>query len=130
MDILAEARLALLAQRARLGSSETPDAAQVLEMATLGGATAVGIGDRVGSLEVGKEADLAAFTLDRSRPTPDPVAAAVFSISGADARFVMVAGQTLVRGGVLMNANSRLANRMEELSRALENWRDTSEEAP
>jgi 5-methylthioadenosine/S-adenosylhomocysteine deaminase len=122
MDILAEARLVLLAQRARLGSSETPDAAEVLEMATLGGATAIGVGDLVGSLDVGKEADLAAFALDRSRPTPDPVAAAVFSITGADARFVMVAGQPLVRGGVLMNAHSRLANRMEELSRALGDW--------
>lgn len=128
MDILAEARLVLLAQRARLGSSEIPDAAEVLEMATLGGATAIGVGDLVGSLDVGKEADLAAFALDRSRPTPDPVAAAVFSISGADARFVTVAGQPLVRGGVLMNANSRLANRMEELSRALGEWLATNGE--
>jgi 5-methylthioadenosine/S-adenosylhomocysteine deaminase len=128
MDILAEARLVLLAQRARLGSSETPEAAEVLEMATLGGATAIGVGDLVGSLEVGKEADLAAFALDRSRPTPDPVAAAVFSITGADARFVMVAGQPLVRDGVLMNANSRLANRIEELSRALGEWLATNGE--
>jgi cytosine/adenosine deaminase-related metal-dependent hydrolase len=128
MDILAEARMVLLAQRARLGSSETPDAAEVLEMATLGGATAIGIGDLVGSLEVGKEADLAAFALDRSRPTADPVAAAVFSITGADARFVMVAGQPLVRSGVLMNANSRVANRVEELSRALGEWLATNGE--
>ena len=128
MDILAEARLVLLGQRARLGSSETPDAAEVLEMATLGGATAIGVGDLVGSLEVGKEADLAAFSLDRSRPTADPVAAAVFSITGADARFVMVAGQPLVRGGVLMNSNSRLANRMEELSSALGEWLATNGE--
>lgn len=128
MDILAEARLALLAQRARIGSSETPDAAEVLEMATLGGALAIGAGDLVGSLDVGKEADLAAFALDRSRPTTDPVSAAVFSVTGADARFVAVAGNPLLRDGVLMNANPRLANRMEELSRALGEWLATTGE--
>jgi 5-methylthioadenosine/S-adenosylhomocysteine deaminase len=128
MDMLAEARFALLAQRARLGSSETPDAAEVLEMATLGGATSIGVGDVVGSLEVGKEADLAAFALDRSRPTADPVAAAVFSVTGADARFVAVAGKPLLRDGTLINAEPRLANRMEALSRALGEWLATNGE--
>ena len=92
MDMLDEARLALLAQRARLGSCETPAATDVLELATIGGARALGIGDVVGTLEVGKQADLAAFALDGVGPTLDPVAAAVFSITGARARFVGVAG--------------------------------------
>jgi cytosine/adenosine deaminase-related metal-dependent hydrolase len=128
MDILAEARTALLVQRARHGSFETPDAAEVLEMATLGGATAIGLGAVVGSLEVGKQADLAAFSLDRSRPTADPVTAAIFSITGADAQFVAVAGQPLMRDGTVIKANPRLANRVEELSRALGEWLATNGE--
>ena len=42
MDMLEEARLALLAQRARIGSWETPEAVDVLELATIGGARALG----------------------------------------------------------------------------------------
>lgn len=122
MDILAEARIALLAQRGRLGSSETPDALGVLEMATIGGARAIGLADVIGTLEVGKQADLAAFALDRARPTFDPIAAAVYSITGADARFVAVAGRPLLRNGELRGAKVGLPARMEALARALADW--------
>lgn len=122
MDILAEARLALLMQRLNLGSVETPDALGVLEMATIGGATAIGLGGITGTLEVGKQADLAAFALDRARPTFDPIVAAVYSITGADARFVAVAGRPLLRDGVLLGAKVGLDERMESLARALSDW--------
>jgi 5-methylthioadenosine/S-adenosylhomocysteine deaminase len=122
MDILEEARLALLAQRMRLASSETPSAADVLEMATLGGARAIGLERDVGTLEEGKQADLAAFALDPAEPTHDPVAAAVFSVTGARARFVTVAGTVLLRDGVLVAPRPRLAERMQELAGALDAW--------
>ena len=57
----------------------------------------------VGTLEPGKQADLAAFPLDGAGPIQDPVTAAVFSITGARARFVSVAGKPLVRDGVLVS---------------------------
>jgi 5-methylthioadenosine/S-adenosylhomocysteine deaminase len=122
MDILDEARLALLAQRARLGSHETPDAAEVLEMATIGGAAAIGLDDAIGTLEPEKQADLAAFAIDRNRPTFDPVTAAVFSITGGAARFVTVGGRVLVRGGALVAPKAGLAERMESLGGALADW--------
>jgi cytosine/adenosine deaminase-related metal-dependent hydrolase len=52
-------------------------------------------------LEVGKEADLAAFPLDvvRGVPSPDPVAAAIFALPGTPARLTCVAGRELVRDG-------------------------------
>src|SRR6185312_8660333 len=43
MDILEEARLALLVQRARIASCETPSSGDALELATIGGAAAIGI---------------------------------------------------------------------------------------
>jgi 5-methylthioadenosine/S-adenosylhomocysteine deaminase len=122
MDILEEARLALLAQRARLASHETPDAAEVLELATIGGAAAISLGDVIGTLEVGKQADLAAFAISNTRPTFDPVTAAVFSITGSAARFVMVAGRVLLRSGSLVAPREGLAERMESLGAALADW--------
>ncbi|HEY9225163.1 MAG TPA: amidohydrolase family protein [Gemmatimonadaceae bacterium] len=122
MDILAEARLALLAQRGRIGSHETPEAADVLEMATIGGATALGFGDSIGTLERGKQADLAAFSLEHSRPTFDPIDAAVFSVTGANARFVAVAGRPLLRDGALIDQRAGLDTRVEGLARALADW--------
>jgi len=128
MDILSEARLAVLAQRGRLGFAETPDALEVLDIATIGGAQAIGLGDVVGTLEAGKQADLAAFSLDRVRPTFDPVTAAVFSITGADARFVAVAGRPLLREGQLVSPIAGLADRVDSISQKLVEWLDAGGE--
>ena len=122
MDILSEARLALLMQRARIGSWETPEAADVLELATLGGARAIGIDSQVGSLEVGKQADLAAFPLTGGAPVQDPVAAAIFSVAGAQASFVCVAGNVLVRNGALVSPRAGLVSRVQTLANALADW--------
>ncbi|MGH7618395.1 MAG: amidohydrolase family protein [Gemmatimonadaceae bacterium] len=122
MDMLDEARLALLAQRARVGSHDAPDAEEMLEMATIGGAAAIGLDGVIGTLEPGKQADLAAFAMDRARPTFDPATAAVFSITGAAARFVTVGGRVLLRDGVLVAALPGLGPRMESLGAALAEW--------
>ncbi len=128
MDLLDEARVALLSQRTRLQSFETPSAADVLELATLGGAAALGLADVVGSLEEGKQADLAAFPLDAVAPTTDPTTAAVFALAGAQAAFVAVAGKPLVSGGRLTGGRPELAARMQELGDALADWLDAGGE--
>ena len=122
MDMLEEARMALLAQRSRLGSFETPSADDVLELATLGGAAALGLENVVGSLEEGKQADLSAFPLDRVGPTVDPVAAAVFALGGTHASFVAVAGKPLVSDGGLVRPHGGLSPRIERLGDSLADW--------
>ncbi|MEO7086277.1 MAG: amidohydrolase family protein [Gemmatimonadaceae bacterium] len=122
MDMLEEARMALLMSRSRSGSLNAPTAQDVLELATIGGAKAIGIGDAVGTLEPGKQADLAAFSLDAVPPTYDPVTAAVFSTTGARARFVCVAGSPLLRDGTLVLKRDGLAERMQSLADALSEW--------
>ena len=122
MDILAEARLALLAQRTRIGSFESPAAMDVLELATIEGAKAIGIDHLVGTLEEGKQADLAAFAIDPLLPVQDPVNAAVFSLTGARARFVMVAGRPLVIEGALVSPRAGLGERISRLGDALADW--------
>jgi cytosine/adenosine deaminase-related metal-dependent hydrolase len=128
MDILEEARLALLGQRARLGSHETPSAADVLAMATIGGAAAIGIDHQIGTLDQGKQADLAAFAIEPVGPGQDPVTAAVFSITAGRARFVTVAGKVLVRDGQLVAPRDGLADRMRSLGSALAEWLDSGGE--
>jgi cytosine/adenosine deaminase-related metal-dependent hydrolase len=122
MNLLEEARIAVLAQRARMKSPSAPTAAAMLELATLGGARAIGVDTVAGSLEVGKQADLAAFALDPCAPTLDPVAAAVWSIAGSRAQFVAVAGRELVRDAQLIAPRAGLGERMQALADALGAW--------
>jgi cytosine/adenosine deaminase-related metal-dependent hydrolase len=124
MDLLDEARAALLFQRARLGSHEALGAADVLELATLGGACALGLASEIGSLEVGKAADLAAFDVGPVGPTFDPVTAAVFALSGARARFVAVAGKPLLIDGRLTAPTAELRARVQSVADALCDWLD------
>ena len=93
-----------------------------MELATIGGANAIGIGDIVGTLEVGKQADLAAFSLDETSPTPDPIAAAIFAVTGSRARLVCVSGKVLLRDGALVSPRGGLSARMESLAYALNEW--------
>lgn len=74
-------------------------AEQVLEMATIGGARALGLED-VGSLEVGKRADFIVVRTDGPGwvPTLNPVANFVYSTTGADVDTVVVGGQVLMEG--------------------------------
>ena len=123
MDLLDEGRLAILMQRARSGRYDTISAAQALELATLGGARALGLDGEIGSLDVGKSADLAAFPISGSRSAPvyDPATALVFSGAGVSATFVAVAGQVLVRDSVLLSDAARTAS-LESHARALADW--------
>jgi 5-methylthioadenosine/S-adenosylhomocysteine deaminase len=75
-----------------------------LEMATLNGAKAALLADRIGSLEVGKEADIVLFDIQRPewQPLFNPVANLVYSATGDSVRDVFVAGEQVVSGGRLV----------------------------
>jgi 5-methylthioadenosine/S-adenosylhomocysteine deaminase len=104
MDLLDEARLAVLFGRASARRWDVLPAALGLELATTGGARALGLDAEIGSLEVGKSADLAAFPLDgpHAVPVQDPESALLFATTGRGATLVMVAGEELVRDGRLV----------------------------
>ena len=78
-------------------------AATALEMATLGGARALGMADRIGSLETGKQADLITVRMNRTRQTPlyDPISHLVYTTRGDDVDTTIVNGRVLMRGGVV-----------------------------
>jgi cytosine/adenosine deaminase-related metal-dependent hydrolase len=128
MDLLAEARQAALAQNTLVGRPHALSAREALSLATLGGARALGLAARIGSLEAGKDADLAAFPLDGVRGTPafDPEGALVFALAGTPARFVSVAGRELVRDGRLVagTLDGAVTERVRASARRLTAWRN------
>ena len=92
--------LRLAANLARLVQHDPAaiSAADILRMATLEGARALGMGDRIGSVEVGKEADLVVIDTRVPHLTPlrDPHTAIVFAAGRSDVRHVVVAGDVVV----------------------------------
>ena len=81
------------------------DAREVLTLATRSGAQAIGLGDEVGSLEVGKRADLIIIDTHKPHLTPlyDPVSHLVYTASGSDVRHVIVDGQWAVKEGTILS---------------------------
>jgi 5-methylthioadenosine/S-adenosylhomocysteine deaminase len=75
------------------------DAASVLKMATIDGARAVGMADRIGSLEIGKRADMIVVDTRFPHLTPmyHPASHIVYTAGGADVRHVLVAGRPVVK---------------------------------
>ena len=95
-DILAEMRLGMLIQRA-VNVGEFLGAQTMMEMATIGGARALRLDDKIGSLEIGKLADIIAVDLSGSHQMPmtDPVSAVVNTCLGTDVLMNMVGGKML-----------------------------------
>ena len=124
MDILDEARLAVLTHRAATRRHDAFGAHQALELATIGGARSLGLDDRIGSLEAGKDADLAAFRINipRTTPTGDPYSAAVFALPGRSAELVAVRGRVLVERGRCVTVDPSLAARVNQIGKALAAW--------
>jgi len=79
-------------------------AEQILAMATIEGARALGLADRIGSLEPGKEADLVVVgtAAVHLQPYYSPYAELVYNAKGAAVRHVLVSGEPVVLGGVLL----------------------------
>jgi 5-methylthioadenosine/S-adenosylhomocysteine deaminase len=94
-DMWDEMRCAVMMARARAARADAMTAATVLELATLRGAQAIGLGERTGSLTPGKAADLTVLDL---RDTPflpwdDPVVACVYGGTPKQVAMTMVDGE-------------------------------------
>ena len=125
MDLLAEARIAILAQRGMAHRDDLLTARDAIELATIGGARALGLGASIGSLEAGKQADFAAFRLPVEHgPLYDPYDALVWSGSGATAARVVIAGQERVRDGAVIGVNVQaVADCVAVAATRLANWK-------
>ncbi|CAN5889686.1 TRZ/ATZ family hydrolase [soil metagenome] len=122
IDMIEEARIAQLMQRARLTSAAALPPDRLLRLATLDGARALGCDGRVGSLEAGKDADLCAVALaaPHTRPVIDPLATMMLSTRGADVILTVVRGSVLYRDGRFTTSPSAdLRDRIDDIGRRL-----------
>jgi len=103
LDLLSETRTAALLAKAVSGSATALDAHRALRMATLNGARALGIEATVGSLELGKAADLVAFDLSglAQQPVYDPVSQLIYATGRDCVKHLWVAGKPLLEDGRL-----------------------------
>lgn len=110
LDAFVEMRLAALIHKPRVGPTAMP-ARQVVKMATLGGARALGLEDEIGSLEPGKRADVIVVDASGAHvvPAESPYSALVHACRASDVRHVVVDGRVVVRDRELMTIDERRA---------------------
>ncbi|MTI80896.1 MAG: amidohydrolase [Firmicutes bacterium] len=124
MDMMDEMYLTSLIHKGRTLNPQAVPAEQVIEMATVNGARSVLWEDQIGSLEVGKKADLIIINPQSagSLPLHDPVANIVYSMHSSNVEFSMCNGQwlmkdkqivTLDEGSILLEAQDRAKNLLE-----------------
>jgi len=120
LDMFREMRSAALIHKARLFQPTVMPAHKVFELATLGGAKAMGLEREIGSLEEGKKADIAIVDLSGIHVSPnkggDIISQLVYSATGQDVRTTVIDGKIVMRDRVLTTINGKEvmaeANRM------------------
>jgi len=107
LDMFDEMRHAALLAKAVADDATALDAASALRAATLGGARALGLGERIGSIEPGKEADLICVRLDdiESLPVYNAISNLVYASGRAQVSDVWTAGRDKLADGVLVDTD-------------------------
>jgi 5-methylthioadenosine/S-adenosylhomocysteine deaminase len=103
LDMFGELRTAALLAQGVAGDARAFDAAFALQAATLNGARAIGLGERIGSIVAGKQADLAAVRLDalETQPVYHPLSQLVYATARQQVSDVWIAGVRKVENGTL-----------------------------
>ncbi len=98
-------------------------AKQALSLATYGGAHALGLGDKIGSLEVGKRADFISVSFDypHMQPIHDVVSQLVYAAQGLEVRHVVCDGKVLLENGRYRTLNqAQIMNDVERIRRKIQ----------
>ncbi len=107
LDMFEAVRQAAFLHKLVTRDPTTVSASTALEMGTMGGARVLGMADTIGSLEVGKRADLIVVRMDSARQTPmyDPISHLVYTTRGDDVETTIVNGRVLMRRGSVLTLN-------------------------
>ncbi|PVA05476.1 amidohydrolase family protein [Thalassorhabdomicrobium marinisediminis] len=121
LDMFATMRLTALLHNLRTGTSDTLHARDIVAMATCGGAAALGLADRTGTLEVGKQGDVTVIATDAPHnvPTYDPYSTLVFSAGRSDVRHVFARGRAIVSDRALTTPVAPLIDDVKRLATAI-----------
>lgn len=97
LEMFTEMRTAALLQKSIHGPQVMP-AGQALRMATIGGARALGLAEEIGSIEVGKRADLQILNLAQLQtlPHPDPISTIVYAADSRNVETVIIDGRIIM----------------------------------
>jgi 5-methylthioadenosine/S-adenosylhomocysteine deaminase len=127
LDMFTEMRTAALLQKALQGSLTMP-ALTTLRMATIHGARALGLSDQIGSIEVGKRADLQLLNLNhlQTTPRPDLVSTIVYAAESSNVETVIIDGRIVMRDRELMTLDEQnvMAQATAEALMLVERLRD------
>jgi len=104
LDMFEAMRMASLLHKLQSGDPRAVGAQTALEMATMGGARALGMASTIGSLEPGKRADVIVVDMNAARQTPmyHPISHLVYTTHGDDVRTTIVHGRVLMRDGMVL----------------------------
>jgi len=93
-------------------------AEKVMEMATIDGARAVGLEAQIGSIEIGKKADLIVIDYENAFMTPihNPVSAIVYSALGHEVSTMIIDGRFVMRDGVVTTVNEAAVRRQAQIN--------------
>jgi len=120
LDMFGEMRTAALLAKAVANDASALDAASALRAATLGGAKALGWDERIGSIQVGKQADLCAVRLDdiETQPMYNVISQLVYAAGRHQVSDVWIAGARKLADGVLIDLDPA------DLRERARRWRD------
>lgn len=101
LDMFSELSTAAMLAKAVSGDPTAVPAAKALEMATINGAKALGLDDKIGSLEAGKYADIIAVDLQHyfTQPIYNPISHLIYAVNRLQVSDVWVAGKQLLQSG-------------------------------
>ena len=122
LDLFREMDTAAKLHKVNLLDPTVMDAKTVLEMATIDGAKAIGLDKHIGSLELGKQADVIIVDTDTPHLVPmyNPISHITYTAQGSDVRDVMVAGRILVRNKKLLTIDLEdVLERLTQLSEVI-----------
>ncbi|MCP4187778.1 MAG: TRZ/ATZ family hydrolase [Gammaproteobacteria bacterium] len=119
LDMFAEMRTATLLAKGVSGDARNCSARQAIEMATINGARALGLGNDIGSIEAGKQADIIAldFTALNTQPTYDPVTQVVYACNSRQVSHVWIAGNCQLADFQLCNIDE------DKIRHQTQSWR-------
>ncbi|MEM0117078.1 MAG: amidohydrolase [Conexivisphaerales archaeon] len=118
LDMFEEMKLSIAATNLKYKNPAALSASEAVRMATINGAKALGIDNKLGSIEEGKEADLVILNGLSARATPffNPFALAAQTLCGNDVQHVVIQGRVVVRNGKLTTVHEEEIVRNAETS--------------